>query len=824
MSTTPCELTAEQLRRTCQPSDLDFKTTADLPELTEIIGQERATRAIEFGIDIPCYGYNVYAMGPAGAGKTTTIQTFLERKAATEPVPDDWCYVNDLDDPYRPNVIRLPGGRASALRDDVNELLKSLSTEIPRAFESEGYAEHQARIARELDEERKAKFEHLEAFAKERGFALLNTPMGLLFAPVVDGQVMTAEQYEQLDDEAKKRFEAHRPALQEELEKTLRQVRELEKVAKNRLRNLDQEIATFTVAHHFDALKEKYHDCAEVPDFLDSVREDIIQKIDIFKQPVPAGGEQPAAAGGPLSAMAVQPGSPFDKYRVNVIVDHSQTRGAPVVVETNPTYHNLIGRIEHRPQFGTLVTDFSLIKGGALHRANGGYLVLSAKAVLATPLAWDALKRALRNEEIRIEEMGQQLSLIATVSLAPEPVPLNVKVVLIGDPHTYYLLYSLDDEFQKLFKVRADFATDMDWSPENVEKYARFIRSRCREEKLKDFELGAVAKVVEYGSRLVEDQEKLTTRFAHVADVVREAAYWATRNHHELVTTADVQQAIEERVYRSNQVEERIREQIEDGTIMVDVEGAVVGQVNGLSILSLGDYTFGRPSRITARIFMGQKGVINIEREAKLSGKIHDKGVLILSGYMGGKYAQDKPLSLSASICFEQLYSGVDGDSASSTELYALLSSLSGLPIKQGIAITGSVNQQGEVQAIGGATRKIEGFFDVCRVKGLTGEQGVIIPESNVKNLMLREDVVEAVAQGQFHIYPVRTVDEGITILTGVEAGELREDGTYPPGTVNCLVDERLRKLAKELKQFGRKEANEEEEESTCSPAAPANG
>jgi lon-related putative ATP-dependent protease len=805
------ELTAEKLRRICDPGQFEFASTEELPELAGIIGQERATRAIDFGIDIPYHGYNIYALGPAGAGKTTTIQTFLERKARTEKVPDDWVYVNNFQDPYQPWAISLPPGGACVLRDETDEMLTSLQEEIPRAFESEEYDQHKARIGQELDEKRTDEFKRLEAFVNEQGFALLHTPMGLIFAPMIDGQPMSEEQYQALESDKKEALEKYRPILQKELEKATRHVRELEKEAKDRLRNLDKEIAAFTVDHFFEVLKEKYSQHEELVAYLDALRNDMVQKIDELRKAIQSPGEG-AAEGETMPAFfASRLKSPFDRYRVNVIVDNGDTEGAPVIVETNPTYQNLVGRIEHRAEFGSLVTDFGMIRGGALHRANGGYLVLDAKAVLVSPLSWTALKRALRNKEIRIEEMAQQLSLVATVGLAPEPIPLDVKVVLIGDPQTYYLLYALDEEFQKLFKVKADFAVEMDWTSENLKKYALFIHDRCREENLRHFDNEAVAKVIEYSSTLVEDQEKLTTRFAHVADIVREASYWAGREGHDLVTAADVQKAIEERIYRSNQIEERIREQIKDGTIMVDTDGEAIGQVNGLSILSLGDYNFGKPSRITARTFLGQKGVINIEREAKLSGNIHDKGVLILSGYLGGKYAQEVPLSLSASICFEQSYSGVEGDSASSTELYALLSSLSGLPIKQSIAVTGSVNQQGEVQAIGGATKKIEGFFDVCKVQGLTGKQGVIIPEQNVKNLMLREDVVEAVHQGQFHIYPVRTIDEGITILTGVEAGERQADGTYPEGTVNHAVQNRLRELATKLKDFGKKEEEKQE-------------
>jgi len=515
------------------------------------------------------------------------------------------------------------------------------------------------------------------------------------------------------------------------------------------------------------------------------------------------GSEESASAPAWLPSPA---GSPFDRYRVNVVVDHCDQEGAPVVLETNPTYHNLIGRLEHRAQFGTLVTDFRMIRGGALHRANGGYLVVDARALLRQPLAWQALKRSLHHKEIRIEDPGRQMGIIATTSLTPDPIPLDVKVVLIGDAQTYYILYAMDEEFQKLFKVRADFAVDMEWNQDNVEKVARFIHDRCEDERLPHFDPGAVAKVLEYSARLVEDQHKLTTRFAHVSDIICEAAYWAMRAGHDPVTAGDVQKAIDERIYRANQIEERMRERITEGTIMVDTAGEVVGQVNGLSVVMLGDYQFGRPSRITARTYLGQQGVINIEREARLSGRIHDKGMLILAGYMGGKYAQDVPLSLSASVAFEQSYSGVEGDSASVAETCALLSSLSELPIQQSIAVTGSINQKGGVQAIGGAIHKIEGFFEVCRAAdgGLTGEQGVIIPEANVRHLMLREEVVEATEKGLFHVYPVRTLDEAIRILTGVQAGERDEEGNYPEDSVSGRVQARLKDLAERLKAFGR--------------------
>lgn len=808
MTHSPRELTADELSRRCEIIGCAATSTADLPELVGIIGQERATRAIEFGLDIPAFGFNVFAMGPAGAGKTTTIQSYLQKKAKSEPTPADWCYVNNFKQLDQPRAISLPAGMSCRFRDAIDGLIKNLREQIPRAFEGEEYIAHRSRIGRELDEQRKAELKQLSDYVEQRGFTLVQTPMGIVIVPVINNEALTPEKYEQLDPETKERLEAMRPDMQQKLEKTMLHVREMEKAAKNRLDNLDREIAAFTVGHLFDELKTQFP-YKEVDIFLDEAREDLIQNIEIFKSPTPEskdGGDLPQMI---LSRME----SPYDRYRVNPIVDNSGLQGAPVIVEVNPTVYNLIGRIEHRAEFGAWVTNFRMIKAGALLRANGGYLVLDAKSVLTQPFAWDALKRCLRSREVRIEELTQQYSLVATASLSPEPIPLDVKVVLIGDAMTYYLLYSLDDQFAKLFKVRADFAVDMPWDADNVMKYARFIRDRCDEEKLPHFDMGAVSKVVEYGARLVEDQRRVTTRFAAVADLVDEAAYWARKAGRDPVTAQDVQKAIAEMEYRARQLEERMQQRIEEGTIKIDTDGAVVGQVNGLAVIALGDYWFGKPSRITARVFMGQAGVINIEREAKMSGNIHDKGVLILAGYLGGKYAQDKPLSMSASICFEQNYEGVEGDSASSSELYALLSAISGIPLKQNLAVTGSVDQNGRVQPVGGVTRKIEGFFDLCKTRGLTGEHGVLIPEANVKNLMLKDEVIEAVRQGQFHIYPVSTIDEGISLLTGLEAGQRGPDGAYPEGSVNYAVDRRLHELAKQLHEFGKKKDENAEDE-----------
>jgi lon-related putative ATP-dependent protease len=694
---------------------------------------------------------------------------------------------------------------------------------LPKAFGSDQYAASRMQVVRDLDAQRSELLRKLDETARQQGFALLRTPTGMGIAPAQKGEPLSQEQFAALSESEKEAINQHGALLQEALERTMRQVRDVDEAAQERLSNLDREIAAATVKPFFDKLLPQYAAWPDVLTYLAGIQTHMAQNPHQLKvkdqRPPVSDEEQPEGDTGDETADVLQPwmrhnaDSFIDQYRLNVIVDNHELQGAPVIVETNPTYANLIGRVEMRAEFGTLVSDYRHVKAGALHRANGGYLLLDARILLRQPFAWEALKQALRNLRIRMEE-GVPSGVLVAATLTPEPIPLDVKVVLVGDPETYYTLYAYDEQFEKLFKVRADFAVEMNWTGENEVHIAQFIRNRVEEEGLLHFDISAVGKVIEYSARLVEDQRKLTTRFALVNDIVEEASFWAARAGRSLVIPEDVAKAIDERIYRSNQFEERLREATIDGTILVDVTGAVVGQVNGLAVLELGDYAFGRPTRITARSYQGRAGVINIEREARMSGRIHDKGMLILAGFVGGRYAQDKPLSLSASLAFEQSYEGIDGDSASSTELYALLSSLADLPIKQGIAVTGSVNQRGEVQAIGGATLKIEGFFDVCRamVGGLTGEQGVIVPAANVPNLMLREDVVEAVAHGKFHIYPVRTVDEGIEILTGVPAGERGADGAFPPDTVNGRVDGQLRGLAEKLQQFSQPAKNNDKE------------
>jgi lon-related putative ATP-dependent protease len=823
--TQPAELTAAQLRRRCDPAQFTFTTTAEAPGQETIIGQDRATRAIEFGMAMPYPGYNVFATGPAGAGKSSILTRFLEAKAAARSVPPDWGYAHNFSEPDRPRALRLPPGGGVKLREQVNALLGQVADALDKMFASDQYAESRNALGRELDGQRNERFRELDAVVRQQGFVLVRTPTGMMVAPAKDDEPLTQEQFDALTEGEREALSQRGMELQGALERTLRQVQDLEEAAQARLSSLQQTIASAAIRPFFDKLAPEYADWPDVFAYLVGIQAHVAEHTDDFgAAAMPVEGEEVTdqSADSMPAWLRPQAASPFDRYRLNVIVDNSGLQGAPVIVETNPTYPNLIGRVEMRAEFGTLVTDYRQIKAGALHRANGGYLLLDARVLLRQPLGWEALKQALRNARIRIEDLAQQMGVLAAATLVPEPIPLDVKVVLIGDPETYYALYAYDEQFEKLFKVRADFAAEMAWTSDNEERIVRFIRGRCQEYGLPHFDASGVAKVIEYSGRLVEDQRKLTTRFAHVADVIQEAAFWAGRAQRSgptIVTAADVQRAIDERVYRSNQYEERMRELITDGTILVEVSGAAVGQVNGLAVLELGDYAFGRPNRITCSSYQGRAGVINIEREARLSGRTHDKGILILTGFLGGRYAQDKPLSLSASIAFEQSYDGIDGDSASSTELYALLSSLADLPIQQGIAVTGSVNQRGEVQAIGGATAKIEGFYDVCRTMpgGLTGDQGVILPATNVSTLMLREDVVEAVAQGMFHLWPVRTIDEGIELLTGVPAGERGPDGVYPPDTVNGRVDHRLRELAEQLEAFGKKPREADAEDASDS-------
>ncbi|MDH7498870.1 MAG: ATP-binding protein [candidate division NC10 bacterium] len=796
------EVAVERLRRFCDPASLGFRTTEELKPVEGIIGQARAIRALQFGLGIQEHGFNVYVAGLPGTGRTTAVKAFLEQVARQKEVPPDWCYVHNFKDPYHPRALKLPPGMGRVLEEDMRRLIEEARREIPKAFEKEDYTARKERIGDGLRKRREQLFTHLGESAQEKGFLIQSSQVGLLIIPVVEGNPMSDQEFMGLPAETREEILKRRSVVEEELKAVMKELKAAEKEANEELQNLDREVALFAVGHLFSDLKEKYEGLPQVLEYLKAVEMDILEKIGQFRS-------GPEGAPEMLLPMARMRELAFRRYQVNVMVDNSGIKGAPVVMEFNPTYNNLFGRMEKESEFGTLMTDFTMIRPGSLHRANGGFLVLQVEDVLRNLFSWDGLKRSIRNREIIMEEAGERLGFIATKSLSPEPIPLDSKVILIGSPLLYHLLYAYDQDFDELFKVKADFDTRMDWTDENIKTYAASLWSLCCKEHLKHMDAGAVAQVIEHSARLAEHQEKLSTRFIEIADILREANHYASLDGSPLVSETHVEKAIEERIYRSNLVQERINELIEKGVFLIDTEGEVVGQVNGLAVISLGDFVFGRPNRITVSIGMGREGLIDIEREAKLGGRIHSKGVMILSGFLAERYAQSKPLALSARVVFEQSYEEVEGDSASSTELYALLSALSGLPIRQGIAVTGSVNQKGQVQAIGGVNQKIEGFFKVCRAKGLTGDQGVIIPESNLPNLMLHEEVVEAVRDGKFHIWPVKTIDEGIEILTGQRAGDRRPEGTFEPNTVNERVDQRLQELARQLRDFMKEEGKE---------------
>lgn len=798
------EVPVEKLRWECDPNQFGFECTDEITPLEEFIGQDRAIKAIEFGLAVDKPGYNIFVTGLTGTGRTSAIKAHLQKVVAAREAegvryhPEDWCYLYSLRYPDRPQVIRLPKGKGRSLREQVEGLLQTLKGEIAKAFSGEEYDKQRKAIMEESQGRQQQLFRRFQEEAAEKGFAVQFSPMGVVLVPLLQGRPATQAEYMALDESTKETFQERRGKLTRRVEETMEEAHVLERETAERMGALDRKIGQFAVARPFDELLRQYKSYPEVARYLEELRAYTLDNIDQFKE---QEGQPPASFGLPGTRLPRER-DPFLAFKVNVFVDNSETEGPAIVLEPNPTYSKMFGMIERRPIMGAYFTDHTMLKPGAVSLANGGYLVLNARDVLINPGVWEGLKRVIKNKSLQLEDPFEQFGLVAPHGLRPQPIPTDVKVVVTGDRALYQLLSIYDEDFWEIFKVKADFDSQIERNHENTEAYAAFICACCKNERLLPFHRTGVAKVVEYGSRLVADQGRISSRFGQIKDLLIEADYWARKSSSPLVRAEHVKKALEEKVFRSNLVEQRLRELIQEGTIIVDTEGAVAGQVNGLAVLDLGDLSFGKPSRITARVFMGRRGVINIERESQLSGRIHDKGVLILSGYLGWKYAQDKPLSLSASVCFEQSYEGVEGDSASSTELYAILSSLSGLPINQSIAVTGSVNQKGEVQPIGGVNEKVEGFFDLCKAKGLTGQQGVIIPHQNVKNLMLREEVVGAVKGGQFHIYAVKTIDEGIEILTGHGAGERREDGSYPKGSVNYLVDQRLRELAEGLKGF----------------------
>ncbi|MCF8215416.1 MAG: AAA family ATPase [Chlorobium sp.] len=791
----PSALPPEKVCRKCHPEEFSFTTTEELDGPLEITGQKRALDAISFSIGMLHSGFNLFALGPNGTGKQTAVMHYLDAITPEAGIPEDWCYVYNFEKPRHPSALKLPPGQACSLSTKMDQLIEALFTVLPAAFSSEDYQAQEKVIRETFQEQQAAAIEELEKRAAERKIALIRTPAGFAFAPVKNGEVLKPDEFMLLGEKERENIEKEIASLKNAMQSIMAQIPKWQREAQEKIKELNRQIAGFAVKPLFSELRNNYGQLEQVTAYLDRAENDIIGHFDHFLE---KDGPQQEF----LPGLSVMKGSFFNRYKVNVLVDNGKGTGAPVIIEEKPACQNLLGDIEHLSQMGTLVTDFTLIKPGALHRANGGYLLIDARRLLMEPLAWEALKKALRTRQIRIESLAQLYSLVSTVSLDPEPIPLDVKIILLGERFLYYLLSNYDPDFSELFKVAADFEDDLSNTPESRMGYARIIAAIAQKDKLCHFERSAVARIIEHGCRMSGDAAKLSAHMQGIADLVLETDFYARKNNRKFASAEDVQQAIDARILRASRIREKIREATLRNTILIDTESEKTGQINGLAVYGIGEQSFGHPGRITARVSIGKGEVIDIEREVEMGGPIHSKGVLILSGFLAARFGMEQPLSLSATLVFEQSYSGIEGDSASSAELYALLSALSETPIRQWLAVTGSVNQHGEIQAIGGVNEKIEGFFDLCCARGLNGKHGVLIPNSNIDNLMLRADVVEAVGNRMFSIYPVRHIDEGIEILTGIPAGKPATDGNYPEGCINGKVNSRLKEMALKLKKY----------------------
>ncbi len=779
------ELKVSELRSICDPTVFKFKNTSEIKPLDEVIGQQRAVQAIEFGLNMKDRSYNLFVTGLAGTGKSTIVRDLVTKHAKKQPTPVEWCLVNNFKDVYRPNAIAVSPGKALPFYKKMNKVIEDLKKDLPKALEGEAYLQQLSKIKNEYTEESSELFHELEEYAADRSLQIEQTDAEFQVVPVVNGKPITPEEFANLTEDQRLAIEENMRIVQSEIDAKAREIDKIEQALHTDIEKLLDKVALSVVQARLDSLKAEFKDNSDILDYLAAVQEDIVDNFNIF---IPSDKSETQ----PENLAERMQKTNFHQYQVNVLVDRETTKGAPVIFESNPTYYNVFGRIEKRAYMGTISTDFTMIQPGSLLNANGGYLIMEIEPVLMNPFVWDALKRALRTKYLQIEDIAEETG-FGTTSLKPQPIPLDVKVILLGSYEAFEELQNEDPQFNKTFKVRADFDYEVEKTPETIQQYARFIARVSEEENLLPFTSKAVAAIVEYGVKHVADKNKLSIRFGPLHGVLKEADYWAKKNNARVVAEKYVIKAFNEHRFRYNLYEQKIHESYLNDQIIIDVDGEVVGQVNALAVYQIGEFSFGRPARITAETYMGKQGVINIEREAKLSGSTHDKGVLILSGYMGRTFAQYHPLSLSISITFEQNYSGIDGDSASSTELYAILSSLSDIPIRQGIAVTGSVNQKGQIQAIGDVNQKIEGFFEVCKEKGLTGQQGVIIPKANVDNLMIKREVINAVKHKKFHIYQVSTVEEGIEILTGVAAGKPDKNGNFPKGTVYGAVQQKLK-------------------------------
>ncbi len=784
------ELVPKDLRKDCDPAFFKFKTTRELDPFDGAIGQARGIKAMDFGLNIDIKGYNIYIEGPTGIGKTIYAKNKLTELAKKKPVPDDWVYVYNFANDNEPQAINLPAGLGKEFASDMNQFIDTIKNEIRSAFNNQDFEKEKENIQKDVEEKKIRLIDKLNKDAAKQGFEIKNTPSGIYFLPMINGKTLTEEEFNALDEKVRADFEERSVAIQQETIDTMKKIKELENKASEKMNSWQNNIALFAVTIQVNELRNKYKKFAKIQNFLKAIQKDVLTNLNDFIEE-----EKPVNV--PPQMGQANATKPWDKYKVNLFVDNSELKGAPVIIDSNPSFYNLFGKLEYENSFGMMKTDFTLIKPGLIHKANGGYIVLQVRDLLTNPILWDSFKRVLRTREIHVDTLKDyQLNAVAIASVKPEPIPVNLKVILVGPSNIYYALLEQDEDFRKLFKVKVEFDEEAPRTDSNMFKIAQFIHNFCEKEKAPHFNAGAVAKVIEYCSRMVENQSKLSTQLNDITELLGEACTWAKMENAKIVTAEYVKKAINERIERVNKYDQRLVEMIQNGTIMIDTAGQKVGEINGLSVMHIGDYSFGKPAKITANTYIGKAGIVNIEREVELSGTSHSKGVMILSAYIGEKFAQERPLSLSASLCFEQMYNGVDGDSASSTELYAILSSLSELPIKQNIAVTGSVNQKGEIQPIGGITDKIEGFFNICKLRGLTGDQGILMPYQNIKNLNLNDEVIKAVRDGKFHIYAIKTIDEGIEALTGVPAGKKNKNGEYTVGTVNFLVNEKLKRYS----------------------------
>jgi len=788
-------LAPQTLRTRCDPAGLAFETTAELPESDEIFGQARAVEAVRFAIAIDGSGYNLFVLGEPGSNRHGIVRRLVGAHAATLPPPDDWCYINNFAQPNKPRSLRVPAGRGATLRAEMQRFVTELAAAISAGFESEEYRSRIEAIQDELKQREEHALGQLGDEAVAQGLAFLRTPQGFAFVPMKGEETLDPEAFANLPDDERARIGALIDEFRERLHKLSHQFPRWRREMQTRVREVGRDTMQLAVGHLIEELKERYTDLPAVLGFLDEVLRDVVEVGDELRGHEAAKGDpMSAAAGGGISAQ---------RYQVNLLVGHGASDSAPLEFEDHPTYANLVGRVDHIAQLGTLVTNFTLVKPGALHRANGGYLMLDAVKVLTQPYAWEGLKRALKSRQIRVESLAEVLGWAGSQSLEPEPIPLSLKVILFGERAHYYLLKSLDPEFEELFKVAADFESVVDRNAANIDAYSRMVAGLVRAQSLRPLERAGVARLVEHGARLAGDAGKLSTRTREIADLLRESDHRAGIAQRAVVTRDDVDAALAARIRRADRLRDSMHDAVLRETVLISTAGTHTGQVNGLAIIDLGDFMFARPTRITATARLGDGDVIDIERKAELGGPLHSKGVMILSAFLAARYAQDLPLSLSASLVFEQSYGPVEGDSASLAELCALLSALAGVPIKQSLAVTGSVNQHGRVQPIGAVNEKVEGFFDICRARGLTGDQGVLIPSGNVKHLMLRDDVVAAAAAGQFHVFAVEDVDEAIELLTGIPAGVADAAGVMPRGTVNFRVEARLAELSAMRRDYG---------------------